>query len=136
MKFTIALLILAGTAMTSAASLTSLDTELCATQGGVYNNTELPEGASYHRKCAGHPLGEHSTGETLEKRACARRQYGCQDGYCWKKCSERDGPWCWQAWEYGVGNWVTCSNDGNCAPANLARADCGICNDSSCGCSC
>ncbi|KAF2243804.1 hypothetical protein BU26DRAFT_109453 [Trematosphaeria pertusa] len=132
MKSVTALVLVIGAAIASA----SPEANICANEGGLYNITQLPEGATYHRKCAAHPLGEPSAITNLHKRACAARRYGCEKGYCWKKCSTRDGPWCRQAFEYGVGDWVRCGGDSDCVPENLARADCGICDEPSCGCSC
>ncbi|PVH91129.1 hypothetical protein DM02DRAFT_636323 [Periconia macrospinosa] len=86
---------------------------------------------------------EHVAGlnqSDVHANACAKNPYGCDKGYCWKKCGSTDGPWCWQAWDYGngaqVGNWVTCSQASDCLPAKLQGADCATCNSGSCGCSC
>lgn len=51
----------------------------------------------------------------LLKRSCAVRSYGCEKGYCWRKCDEKTGAWCWLAFNGGQGNWVTCKNDVECA---------------------
>lgn len=44
---------------------------------------------------------------------CAKRNFGCEDGYCWKKCGP-SGSWCWLAYSRGTGGWVTCTSDANC----------------------
>ncbi|KAF6831569.1 hypothetical protein CMUS01_07305 [Colletotrichum musicola] len=119
-----------------------------------YDEAALPAGVviSEIRTCAEHPLalspnvahldtpaGPDGTGDSpLERRACwYGRDYGCTDGYCWKKCIG-DGRWCWTAWNKGWGNWQTCSADNQCKPTN--EAGCGESNNGKeckkCGCSC
>ncbi|KAH7123632.1 hypothetical protein B0J11DRAFT_317534 [Dendryphion nanum] len=136
MKFATSLLVLLGATMTSAVALHEETVNDCSLSGGLFNVTSLPEGVTSHRKCAGHPLGQPESEFGVVKRDCARRSYGCEKKFCWKKCSTTDGPWCWQAWDRGFGGWVGCSKDSDCEPKKLARADCGICEKSSCGCSC
>ncbi|KAF2005040.1 hypothetical protein P154DRAFT_571256 [Amniculicola lignicola CBS 123094] len=138
MKLSSVFTIFAGIALASATAAPQPEVTQndCSNLGGEFDVSLLPEGVTAHRKCASHPLGPRDISSNVHKRDCARNPYGCENGYCWKKCSSSDGPWCWQAWDFGHGDWVTCSKDSDCEPPKLGRADCGICNDASCGCSC
>ncbi|KAH7269814.1 uncharacterized protein BKA55DRAFT_532444 [Fusarium redolens] len=70
----------------------------------------------------------------LEKRACynGKKEYGCDKGYCWKKCGggngnvNNSGPWCWAKWNWGWGdgNWVSCHYDSDCKKAFAGEAAC------------
>ncbi|KAI0482929.1 hypothetical protein GGR56DRAFT_686070 [Xylariaceae sp. FL0804] len=73
----------------------------------------------------------------LEPRACYRgpKKYGCDGGYCWKKCGSKKGPWCWTATNQGFGDWITCSKHSDCGTkAACGESVGGDCD--SCGCSC
>ncbi|CCT62538.1 uncharacterized protein FFB20_09832 [Fusarium fujikuroi] len=83
----------------------------------------------------------------FEKRACynGKKTYGCDKGWCWKKCDvktdnsvRQSGTWCWAKWNWGWGdgNWVSCHYDSDCKKAFAGEADCawGVCEG--CGCSC
>ncbi|KAJ5040307.1 uncharacterized protein L3040_005964 [Drepanopeziza brunnea f. sp. 'multigermtubi'] len=85
-----------------------------------------------------HPMAGqlHNLGN-VHARSCAVRDYGCEKGYCWQKCSQ-DGSWCWMALGRGYGDWLTCLTDAECGPDpfGMREAACSICDSSSCGCSC
>ncbi|ORY18367.1 hypothetical protein BCR34DRAFT_554105 [Clohesyomyces aquaticus] len=66
----------------------------------------------------------------VHKRGCAVRDYGCEDGYCWRKCNPDTGGWCWLAYNGGIGAWVTCRSDANCALPHDGSIGCG----DGCGC--
>jgi hypothetical protein len=83
-----------------------------------------------------HPLEQPFKIKNVHARACASRPYGCENGYCWDKCSA-DGSWCWLAYNGGYGDWITCRADKDCAPHPSRGAACGVCDDpKKCGCSC
>ncbi|PSN65208.1 hypothetical protein BS50DRAFT_575275 [Corynespora cassiicola Philippines] len=133
MQFTTIVLLFA----TAVAGTALPDGPDCLGLGGPLDTHDLAEGADSNdvRKCAAHPLAGLNSG--LQKRDCAIRNYGCENNWCWKKCKD-DGSWCWQAWNHGSGDWVTCSAAKDCDPATdrMKTTGCGKCNDSSCGCSC
>lgn len=82
------------------------------------------------RKCAEHPVA--SSPNPISKRECWHgKPSGCSKGYCWKSCGGT-GQWCWTAFNDGYGEWIGCTNDGQC---NTNQA-CGIGNCKTCGCSC
>jgi len=62
--------------------------------------------------------------EEVHAQSCASRDWGCEDGYCWKKCGNL-GEWCWQAADAGQGSWVTCENDAACNINFIPSAGCG-----------
>ncbi|KAH7138646.1 hypothetical protein B0J11DRAFT_423899 [Dendryphion nanum] len=102
----------------------------------------MPKNITSHRNCAGHPtesLGlthlTHSGNHGLTKRNCAYGSYGCQGGYCWKRCGDR-GEWCWQATTNGWGSWGRCSADADCVPAAHSDWGCAQGGCGSCGCKC
>lgn len=75
----------------------------------------------------------HGFGKTyLQKRDCYNgpKAFGCDKGYCWKRCS--DGPWCWTALNAGYGDWILCHKDTDC---NQQMA-CSVGRDSDSGCGC
>ncbi|KAL0939906.1 uncharacterized protein CTRU02_206516 [Colletotrichum truncatum] len=106
------------------------------------------------RACKEHPLGPSvrpsgavvSPGSSNAKRNLIGRQeepdaclkdnepsFGCTDGYCWKRCGEGAGRWCWTAWNGGFGSWRTCGANRDCGSA--AGSACGE-GCSRCGCGC
>jgi hypothetical protein len=63
--------------------------------------------------------------------------WGCSgNGYCWRECMFRYGPWCWIAEGGGHGKWRTCNrqNPWNCAPDQ--GGECGLGCGPACGCNC
>ncbi|CAI6341360.1 unnamed protein product [Periconia digitata] len=134
MKFTAATLFFflgASMATATAEPVSSAVTNDCLALGGLLDTRGLV--GTEHRKCSDHPL-QH---DSLQKRSCAVRNYGCEKGYCWKKCREgKDQPWCWMAKNYGSGAWNTCGKDSECEPSKLGASDCGVCNKGTCGCTC
>lgn len=131
---------------------------------------DVPEGKdpADYRDCASHPIGRAPQsdaralkgGEIFRRAAlgCARNASGCERGWCWKKCNESTGAWCWTGMfspgndredpsylctrlltcaakgDKGQGDWLTCSENAQCS----TRAKCGInCKKASdCKCSC
>jgi hypothetical protein len=80
-----------------------------------------------------HPLADVSA------QACAVRNYGCENGYCWNGQCGSKGEWCWLAKNGGSGGWLTCGSDAACAPNVAVDAGCADCNvypAGTCGCSC
>jgi hypothetical protein len=126
MKITITLTILLGAAIAVPSSpyMTPGDVD----RNAVYGE-QLPERV--------HPLEQPLRLGGVNTRGCAVRAYGCEDGYCWDKCSSK-GEWCWLALERGRGDWVTCrkGHDEDCAPTIFRDAGCGQCDKDVCGCSC
>jgi hypothetical protein len=72
----------------------------------------------------------------VHKRSCASRQYGCEDGYCWQKCDQNSGAWCWLAFNGGNGDWVTCKSDSECKDRHDGNPSCANPEKPHGGCSC
>ncbi|PVH95643.1 hypothetical protein DM02DRAFT_600589 [Periconia macrospinosa] len=64
---------------------------------------------------------------------CAKRNFGCEKGSCWKKCGP-SGSWCWLAYNGGAGDWVGCTSDANCE--NRPDAGCAAVGRDHGGCGC
>jgi hypothetical protein len=126
---------------------------------------DLPVGVTQAdvRKCEGHPLAHNfnsggdsseapvnvnenqnstqvQTRSSLEESAAQRcykkAPYGCDGGYCWKSCGDKNkGEWCWTANKGGYGAWTTCSNWQDCGTTTYA-CGAGCVTSRSCGCSC
>lgn len=141
MKFNAALIM----ALAQAANVISTPASPAAAKCGdlgvsIVNETLLPPNVdpSEVRACVNHPIGGHETTieRSLEKRACyyGPKKSGCDKGYCWKKCGEVAGPWCWTARADGFGDWYTCKSDSDCNTGMKCGNAVGGCKD--CGCSC
>lgn len=111
MKLVTALIVLIGTAVTSAQAFSAIDAR------------------------AQQFLGRAFGVRNVHQRSCAVRPYGCENGYCWSKCKQ-DGSWCWEALDRGHGDWVHCLKDKDCGPDPFRDSACAVCDKSSCGCSC
>ncbi|KAL2207654.1 hypothetical protein CC79DRAFT_1357261 [Sarocladium strictum] len=79
-------------------------------------------------------------GNIFEERACTplSKQWGCTDGFCWKRCSTTDDTfWCWTARNSGEGNWRTCDVDSDCGESAVDFGCGQSCSKpSECGCGC
>ncbi|KAL9945966.1 hypothetical protein D7B24_004777 [Verticillium nonalfalfae] len=102
------------------------------------NPGDAPLPTDYEESSDKSPSPQHRARSLLAKRACwFGKVVGCsKTGFCYRKCCDVDGPWCWTAkGREGLGGWWTCNSDRDC----LMRDACGmskapLCKD--CGCSC
>lgn len=120
----------------AAARISQAEAELECGDLGAMNISALPENIDLEtvRVCNDHP--KRSVETELMARDCYEgdKSNGCTDGYCWKKCQNEDGPWCWTAGGNGYGDWIDCDTDGDCSDDDACGVGDGDCTACGCGC--
>ncbi|RSM20106.1 hypothetical protein CDV31_000900 [Fusarium ambrosium] len=129
---------------------TSADNE-CGDLGVMdWSAVDLPDyvDSSSLRKCKEHPENivspnKRDESNVLQERACSPpgehgKRWGCsKGGYCWINCgSLLRGEWCWEAMNYGTGEWSKCKEDDDCYRNMERGARCSVGDCKACGCGC
>ncbi|KAI1487359.1 hypothetical protein F5X96DRAFT_672741 [Biscogniauxia mediterranea] len=79
-----------------------------------------------------HDLAVYGLATNVQSQPPQQHHYSdCTDGYCWKRCGDKNCPWCWTARSGGFGAWYTCGADADCqasfACGQKADGDCKSC---------